>query len=275
MTCAVRDTVLPTPEPVRVNGVAIPRDMIAREIQNHQAGTSAAAWTAAARALVVRELLLQEAGRLGIVGTPVADDDRRETEDEATIRALVEREVAVPRPDEVACRRYYANNPARFRSADLHAVSHILIAADARDADGHARARETAAALCRRLQAEREAFAELARAHSDCPSAAQGGCLGQVTAEEVTPEFAAALRQLAPGTITETPVATRYGFHVIWLERRIPGATLPYEAVADRIAGYLSARVERLAIAQYVARLVRQATIEGVVLAEADAIRVS
>lgn len=276
MTCAVRDAVLPTPEPVRVNGVPVPRDLIAREVQNHPAATPAAAWTAAARALVVRELLLQEAGRLGFVGIPVSDGERRETAEDATIRALIAREVAVPRPDEVACRRYFANNRARFRSADLCVVSHILIAADARDADGYARARGRADALCRRLQAEPEAFARLARAQSDCPSAAQDGCLGQVTAEEVTPEFAAALHRLAPGTITETPVATRYGFHVIRLERRIPGADVPYEAVAYRIAAYLAARVERLATAQYVARLVRRATIEGVTLAgEAEAIRVS
>lgn len=113
MACAVRDAVLPMPEPVRVNGVPIPRDLIAREVQNHPAATPAAAWTAAARALVVRELLLQEAGRLGVVGIPVSDGERRETAEDATIRALVAREVAVPRPDEVACRRYFSNNPAR------------------------------------------------------------------------------------------------------------------------------------------------------------------
>jgi peptidyl-prolyl cis-trans isomerase C len=224
---------------------------------------------------VVRELLLQEARRLGVVGTPESDGDHCETEDEATIRALVAREVTTPRPDEVACRRYYANNPARFRSADRYAVSHILVAADTRDPDGYARARETATILCRALQADPEAFAALARSHSDCPSAAQDGCLGQVTEDEVTPEFAAALRRLTPGTMTEEPVATRYGFHVIHLKRRFAGTALPYEAVADRIADYLAARVERLALAQYVARLVRRATIEGVVLPEADAMRVN
>ena len=42
------------------------RSAIARETQNHPAAKPIDAWLAAARALVVRELLLQEARRLGI-----------------------------------------------------------------------------------------------------------------------------------------------------------------------------------------------------------------
>jgi len=97
----------------------------------------------------------------------------------------------------------------------------------------------------------RRVFAELARAHSDCPSAAQDGNLGQITGGRTTPEFDHALRQLAPGTITAEPVATRYGFHVIRLERRIEGRTVPFDMAADRIAAYLKDSVERLALAQY------------------------
>lgn len=275
MSCTVRDTVLPKTTGVRVNGVAVPRDLIAREVQHHPSETPATAWTAAARALVVRELLLQEARRLHIAGEPMSDrDGRRETEEEAAIRTLVEREVTTPAPDDAACRHYYENNTARFRSADLFEAAHILLAADARDPDGYARAREQAAILCGKLQARPGAFAEYARARSDCPSAEQGGCLGQITDRDTTPEFAAALRRLTPGTITDEPVATRYGFHVIRLERRIEGAVVPYAAVADRIAAYLADRVRRLALAQYIARLAGRATIDGIVLADAESLRV-
>lgn len=273
-TCAVRDAILPKPKGVRVNGVAIPRDLIARETQNHPAKTPAAAWTAAARALVVRELLLQEARRLGVVGVPNSDGDRRETDEEAAIRTLVEREVRTPRPDDAACRRFYDNNKTRFRSADIYAVSHILVAADARDADAYARARDEAALLCAAVTARPDSFADVARARSDCPSGRQGGNLGQITDADATPEFAAALRRMTPGEITAEPVATRYGFHIIHLERRIEGTVVPYEAVADRIAAYLSDRVERLAVAQYIARLASRAAIDGVALADTEALRV-
>ena len=273
-TCAVRDNILPRSKGVRVNGVAIPRDQIAREVQNHPAKNPAAAWTSAARALVVRELLLQEARRLAVVGTPRSQGDRRETEEEAAIRTLVEREVTTPQPDDAACRRFYDNNKARFRSADIYAASHILVAADARDEAAYEQARERASALCRLVVAHPDSFAEQARSHSDCPSGQQGGNLGQVTDGDATPEFAAALQRMVPGEITVEPVATRYGFHVIHLERRIDGTLVPYEAVAEKIAAYLADRVERLAIAQYIARLAGRAAIDGVVLADAEALRV-
>jgi peptidyl-prolyl cis-trans isomerase C len=242
MSCAVRDTILPQSKGVRVNGVAIHRDLIAREIQNHPAKNPAAAWTAAARALVVRELLLQEARRLDVAATPVSDGDRHETQEEAAIRTLVEHEITTPRPDDAVCRRFYDNNKSRFRSADIYSAAHILVGADARDSESYERARAKAAALCADVKARPEAFADFARAHSDCPSAEQGGNLGQITADDATPEFAAALRGLAAGELTAEPVATRYGFHIIRLDRRIDGTLVPYEMVADKIATYLADR---------------------------------
>lgn len=120
MTCSpLQQAIGERPAPVTVNGVAIPRDAIAREAQNHPAAKPIAAWQAAARALVVRELLLQEARRAGIVPQPQTDAlGRRETDDEAMMRALVEREVKVPVADLESCRRYYDNNRNRFRDSD-------------------------------------------------------------------------------------------------------------------------------------------------------------
>ena len=118
-------------------------------------------------------------------------------------------------------------------------------------------------------------FAELARAHSACPSAAQGGNLGQITAGQTTPDFEAALHTLAPGELTATPVATRYGLHIIRLDRKIEGRELPFEAVAPEIADYLRQSVRRRASAQFVARLVSQAQIRGIALEGADAHRVN
>ena len=54
------------PEAVSVNGVAISREEIAKETQNHPASKPMEAWLAAAHALAVRELLLQEARRLDV-----------------------------------------------------------------------------------------------------------------------------------------------------------------------------------------------------------------
>jgi peptidyl-prolyl cis-trans isomerase C len=262
----------PKPAVVSVNGVVVARAAIAREVQNHPAPKPILAWQAAARALVLRELLLQEARRVGITAEPAVDGEgRRETEDEALIRALAEREVTVPQADEDACRRYYEQNRRRFRSADIFEASHILFAAPANDRAKFAQAQRDAAAALAELAEAPERFADLARAHSACPSGQQGGNLGQITAGQTTPEFEQALQKLAPGALTEAPVATRYGLHIIRLDRRHEGRELPFELVHARIAAYLGERARRTATAQYIARLVSGASITGIELAGAEA----
>ena len=263
------------PVPVSVNGVTIPRDDIVREMQYHPADKPIAAWREAARALVVRALLLQRARHIGLEAAPIDEAGRRETDEEALMRALIEQEVAVPEPDEDACRRYYGNNLARFRSANLSEASHILFAAVPSDAEAYARARADAEAVLATLSDNPDSFAALAQAYSGCPSAAQGGNLGQLTAEQVTPEFAEALARLSPGELCAAPVATRYGLHVIRLDRRHEGRALAYEVVAGRIAEYLRESVRRRADAQYIARLVSAAEITGLALDDAQAHRVN
>ena len=263
------------PAAVSVNGVAIARDAIVREMQHHAAAKPIAAWQQAARALVIRELLMQRARHLGVEPEPIRDaDGRRETDDEAIMRALVEREVTVPEPDDATCRRFYETNRSRFRSPDIYEASHILFAALPADREAHAQARADATGVLATLQENPDCFATLARAYSRCPSAAQGGNLGQITRGQTTPEFEQALLALTPGELCAEPVATRYGFHVIRLDRKHEGRALPYELVADRIADYLRESVRRRADAQYVARLVSAARIEGIEPAGADALRV-
>jgi len=274
MSCAIHAQ-FPAGQGVSVNGVTIPRDAIVREMQNHPAGKPIAAWQQAARALAVRELLLQRARHLGLAAAPVSDDDgRRETDEEALTRAVFEREVRVPEPDDTSCRRYYESNKARFRSADIYEAAHILFAALPSDARAYAQARADADSVRAALQQKPESFAALAQAHSCCPSAAQGGNLGQLTRGQTTPEFEQALIALAPGAIS-APVATRYGVHIIRLDRRTEGEQLPFEHVAGRIADYLRDAVMRRAAAQYIARLVSAAQISGIALEGAPAHRVN
>lgn len=261
---------------VSVNGIAIPHAHISREVQNHPAKTAVAAWRSAARALVVRELLVQEARRLGIKASPTADEEgRRETDEEALISALLAREVEIPEADEAACRRYYERNHSRFRSRDLYEVAHILIAARRDRPEAYAGAHRRAHELLARIIQAQACFADLARAYSDCPSARSGGNLGQLSAGDTTPEFEEALMTLEPGQMTDVPIETRYGFHIIRLKRRIEGRELPFELVHEQIAGYLTERSWRTAVAQFVARLAARAEIAGVDLPDPADLRVT
>jgi len=276
MTCSVRAN-LQTGRllAVSVNGVAIARDTIQREMQHHPAQKTIAAWQQAARALVIRELLLQRARHLGLTPEPLSEaEGRRETDDEAVIRALIDREVTMPEPDDETCRRYYERNQGRFRSPDIYETSHILFAALPADREAYAQARADAEWVLATLRDNRGSFAAMARAYSRCPSAAQGGTLGQIVRGQTTPEFEQALLTLTPGELCVEPVATRYGFHIIRLDRKHEGRTLPYEAVAERIADYLRDGVRHRAAAQYIARLVSAAQIKGIDLVGADSLRV-
>ena len=276
MSCTAHSALANLPRPiVSVNGVIISNDEIARETQNHPANRPIDAWALAARALVVRELLLERARDLGLGPVPACDaEGRRETDEEALIRGLIETEVATPVPDPATCRRYYERNAARFRSADLFEAAHILISTPRDSPQARALARERVLALLALLAAQPEGFAELAATHSACPSGPVGGNLGQIARGDTAPEFDAALAALEPGEITREPIETRYGLHIIRLDRKIPGRTLPFEMVETRIAEYLSEMSRRTAVAQYLSRLASRSDVVGVDLPTPAELRV-
>lgn len=255
---------------VRVDGVEIPETRIAREIQNHPAPSPEAAREAAARSLIVRELLLRRARELGIVAEPQSlGNGMRETDDDALVRGLLEQEVRVPAPTDEECRRYYDLHRSKFSSPDIFEASHILFSAAPSDNAAYAGAVEAARAAIEELRAAPGRFEALAAALSACPSAEQGGNLGQISRGQTAPEFEAALQHLGPGEIASEPVKTRYGAHVVRLSRRVSGCALPYEAVRERIADYLSDAVFHRAVHQYVALLAGSAEIEGIELTQA------
>ncbi len=250
---------------VKVNGVVISRAMISRETQNHPAANPVGAWKKAALALVIREALSQEVRRLGIEAEPARDSQgRRETLDEASMRTLVEREVAVPQATDEECRIYYDKNRERFRAPTIDEVSHILIAADPADEAAFAAAREKAEHAIAQLRESPDLFADLARALSQCPTGREGGRLGQIGPGDTTPAFEAALCAMREGEISSEPVETHYGFHIIRLHARATGAVLPFEAVRERIAEYLGEAVSRRAQAQYIAKLLARSHVEGI-----------
>ena len=269
MDCSLADS-LPKPKTVSVNGAVIPREMIAHEVQNHPAEKPIQAWQAAARALVVRELLLQESRRLDITAEPLYDaQGRSETPEEAAMRALIEREVVTPEPDQAACLRFYEQNRPRFRTGDLYEAAHILIAAPRGDAVFRATARVTAETILSSVQTDPALFEELARSRSDCRTSAEnGGRLGQVTRGQTVEEFEAGLALMSERELSI--IETRYGFHVVRLDRYAPGQMLPFELARHRIANYLKVSVQRRALAQYVAVLVSRADIAGIAFASAS-----
>jgi peptidyl-prolyl cis-trans isomerase C len=247
---------------ITVNGKVISEREIARETQYHPADNFEAARRQAAEALVIRELLVQRARRLSV-------EDANDQE-EALIATLVSREVRTPAADEEACRRFYHANLGRFRSPDLVEARHILFVAKPDDPEALAAARTKAQDVIDLLKQRPDRFAELAEELSACPSSKQGGSLGQLTRGSTVPEIETFLFELEPGQLCPVPVRSRYGFHVLQVQRRVDGEPLPFESVQQKIAKYLEERVWRQAVRQYIQLLIGAADITGIELAGAS-----
>lgn len=244
---------------ITINGVVITEQSVADEEKHHadaQSPHEAARYT-----LAVRELLLQRARETGLH----AEGDGA-SGDEA-LDALLEREVVTPVPTEDECRRYYETHAGQFRSGDLVEASHILFAVTPNGPVNEIRA--TAEATLRAVVVEPQRFAEFAGSHSNCPSGAQGGNLGQLRRGETVPEFEAVLFEGDATGVVPRLINTRYGFHILHVAHRIAGKQLPYDMVKDRIVEYLLEQVQRNAFRQYVQILAGKAKISGIDLGAA------
>ena len=250
---------------IRVNGVLIEPEAMALELQYHPAAEQSEAMFLAAQALVIRELLQQRCSELSVQ----VEAGIGESQEEAAIRSLIELEVPVPEADESVCEHFYASNLPRFVSAPLLAARHILLECAPDDIEARISKREQADALLVQLQADPQRFTELAVAHSACPSKEQGGALGQLSKGQTVPEFERQLFRQPQGLVSQ-PLESRYGFHVVYVDQRIEGLQLPYEAVAQDIRRELYQRVWQKSVAQYLQTLVGAADIQGIQLAGAD-----
>ncbi len=87
-------------------------------------------------------------------------------------------------------------------------------------------------------------FATLAKQDSlDTKSGADGGELGDwFPADGMVPEFSAAVMKLKKGELTQTPVKTQYGWHVIQLEDVRDRPTPAMEQMHDQIANELQSK---------------------------------
>lgn len=251
---------------ITVNGETIAEQAIGAEMQYHPAASKEQAFHSAARALVVRTLLLQRAEQLGIA---VDSDSDSSEPDEAIIEQLIAREVQTPDADEAACLQYYAHNPEKFKTSALVEASHILIPAAPDDVKARRKARQLADDLLQQLQQDGD-FAELAKSYSACPSSAEGGRLGQLDRGQTVAEFERQVFALSALGIAEKPVESRYGFHIVRIDQRAEGKSLEYDVVKTKIADYLQTRVKHKALSQYIEFLGSEADIKGFDLAVAD-----
>lgn len=196
----------------------------------------------------VRDLLLARAVELGVAVPEDADD---------AIERLLAREIRVPESDDEACRRFHEAHPRRFVVDAWVDAAHILFMVTP---GTHVQAliRQAERTLAS-VQAEPAEFGRCAREFSNCPSGRDGGDLGRLRHGDSVPEFETALFTPGPLGVLPELVRTRYGLHIVRVDRREPGRPLPFEAVRERIRTELVGASWEAAARQYVAWLQRRA----------------
>lgn len=214
------------------------------------------------------ELLRQEAMAAGLLD---ADDPAplQGAISEAAgtaIEALLERELLTPEPSDEACRRHHAANLARYAVGERVQVRHVLFAVTPGVDVNALRQRAEACLIDLRSSSAAERFAEVAASTSNCPSGAQGGELGWLTAADCAPEFARELLGHAEIGVLPRLVHSRFGLHVVEVLARESGAQPPFEAVRAAVAQSLRQQSFATALRQYLQLLAGQAQVQGVEL---------
>lgn len=101
-------------------------------------------------------------------------------------------------------------------------------------------------------------FTEISKKRSTGPTAATGGDLGFFTKDKMVPAFAEAAFALQPGQVTQAPVQTQFGWHIIKVEARRKAEPPKFDEVRGQIAQMMEGEV----VEKLVADLRKNAKIE-------------
>jgi peptidyl-prolyl cis-trans isomerase C len=152
--------------------------------------------------MVDREALVIQAKKDGVAQQPEVQRAIARATDQVLQNAVLSREISPSVTDAALKAKYDADVANKPGEEEVHA-RHILV--DNEDA---------AKKIIDQLNKGGD-FAALAKANSKDPAAQNGGDLGFFKKADMVPEFADVAFALKPGQISQTPVKTQFGWHVI------------------------------------------------------------
>lgn len=203
----------------------------------------------AAHVVISREAIEQKLTEIGSRFTSEAEfvlDLARHGLSLALMRTEIERELRIDGVLEMVSAKvapvsnmevelFYHLHFERFHTPERRTLRHILLTINEDNADNK---REQAS---RRIHEIRELlgrapdrFAEQALRHSECPTAMQGGMLGQVPRGQLFPALEAVAFDMRPGSLSAV-VESPMGFHILRCENVQPEGRIPLTSVRDRI----------------------------------------
>lgn len=188
---------------------------------------------------------------------------RSRISEDTKIRKVLDQVTAdVVQPGDEAVKKYYDEHPDEFEKGAMVKASHILVSTRGITDDAELAKKEQLVAELRKQLGESEGknFGELAMVHSDCPSKAQGGDLGEFGRGQMVPEFEQAAFTQDVGVIGDT-VKTDFGYHIIQVTERQDARKVPFDEVEESLCEKLHDQEKGKVVEAYIAELEEKADI--------------
>lgn len=184
---------------------------------------------------------------------------------DAAARQLFESQTKdVPEATEAEAQAFYDENPQNFTAEEKASASHILLSFEPGEDDAAKTAKKAQLEAIRAdIIAETTSFEDAAKAHSGCPSGAQGGSLGEFGKGQMVPEFELAVFNQDVDAVGEV-VETSFGYHIIKVTDRQDAGATPFAEAKDQILNFLTQNAKGEAAQAYIQTLRDSATIEYV-----------
>jgi peptidyl-prolyl cis-trans isomerase C len=178
--------------------------------------------------VVLREMFMQEAEKRGLASSPEYKAQMELARQSIMIRELFNDYNKKNPVTDAEIQAEYDKFKAQSSGTEYHA-RHILVEKE-----------DEAKALITQIKGGAK-FDELAKKSSKDPGSGQnGGDLDWANANSYVPEFSQALQALKKGEMTQTPVKTQFGYHIIMLEDTREAQFPSLEEVKPRIQQGLS-----------------------------------
>ena len=208
---------------VIVNGKPIPKAQLDKLVQKTGQADNPQVRDQAREMLVTRELILQEANNRGLSQSDAVKEQIEQSRMGILVAAVFQDYVEKEGVAEADLKAAYESVKIQYTGKEYH-VEHILVEKEA-----------DAKAITAQLKAGAN-FEELAKAKSKDPgSAPTGGDLGWVSEKSLVPEFSKAMVQLKKGQITDKPVKTQFGWHIIKMDDVRDVKAPPMEEIKDQL----------------------------------------
>jgi peptidyl-prolyl cis-trans isomerase C len=150
---------------------------------------------------------------------------------------------------------YYQYHPEQFRRPETRLVRHILITINETiPENSRAAAQERIATLATRLAKEPQRFEEQALKHSECPTALDGGKLGDLPRGKLFPVLDEALFNLKAGEVSGV-LESELGFHILRCDAITDAGVLGYEQAKPHIRKLMEQKRKRASQQAWVKKL--------------------